>query len=268
MENFARSQFTQNQANEEAWFDNGYEASYRIWRAKDERFLKSTIRPRWKGYSEFMFWGCFTYDTKGPCHCWLPETKTEKSKAVTEIAAMNEKLEPVMREQWELESGMSRLGLRGPPGRKPQWKWDVKHGKLERSFKGGIDWYRYQTKILIPKLFPLAKECMQSRPATVVQEDKAPSHAHHYQEVVYNLSEVKRLLWCGNSPDLNPIEPCWPWMKRSTTKKGAPESRAEGIRRWEATWKELPQEKIQAWIERILHNSSMTTLHTFFGKRE
>ena len=93
--------------------------------------------------------------------------------------------------------------------------------------------------------------CMRSRPGTVVQEDKAPSHAHHYQEVVYNLAEVKRLLWCENSPDLNPIEPCWPWIKRSTTKKGAPESRAEGIRRWEATWKELPQEKIQAWIERI-----------------
>ncbi|KAF1985386.1 hypothetical protein K402DRAFT_394729, partial [Aulographum hederae CBS 113979] len=33
-------------------------------------------------------------------------------------------------------------------------------------------------------------------------------------------------------PDLNAIEPCWFWMKRWTTKKGAPKSRAEAIRAW------------------------------------
>jgi transposase len=32
---------------------------YRIWRTKDERFLRSCIRERWKGASAFMFWGCF-----------------------------------------------------------------------------------------------------------------------------------------------------------------------------------------------------------------
>jgi transposase len=37
---------------------------YRVWRRSDERFVKSCIRPRWKGYSEFMFWACFTYDRK------------------------------------------------------------------------------------------------------------------------------------------------------------------------------------------------------------
>jgi hypothetical protein len=40
-------------------------------------------------------------------------------------------------------------------------------------------------------------------------------------------------------------------MKRQTTKKGAPKSRAEAVRVWEQCWKELPQDKIQAWIERI-----------------
>jgi len=31
---------------------------------------------------------------------------------------------------------------------------------------------------------------------------------------------IQKLLWSGNSPDLNAIEPCWFWMKRETTKKG------------------------------------------------
>jgi hypothetical protein len=41
-------------------------------------------------------------------------------------------------------------------------------------------------------------------------------------------------------------------MKRETSKKGAPQSRAEGIKAWERCWQDLPQSKIQAWIERII----------------
>ncbi|EOA82794.1 uncharacterized protein SETTUDRAFT_56772, partial [Exserohilum turcica Et28A] len=138
------------------------------------------------------------------------------------------------------------------PGRKPQWRWTEQTGKLVRSSKGGIDWWRYQSCVLIPKLIPFAKECLQDRPQTVVMEDKAPGHAHQYQNVVYSLSNVERLLWPGNSPDCNCIEPCWFYMKRETTKKGAPQSRTEATRIWLNCWRDLPQAKIQAWIERIL----------------
>lgn len=75
---------------------------------------------------------------------------------------------------------------------------------------------------------------MKERPDTVVQEDRAPAHKHHAQQTVYDLQGVQRLLWCSNSPDLNAIEPAWPWIKRVTTKKGAPKNRSEAIRKWEA----------------------------------
>ena len=96
---------------------------YRVWRKADEAFVKSTIRCRWKGYSEFMFWGCFSYDKKGPCHIWRPETKKEKEAADEVLKAMNESLEEEARTQWELESGVSRIGLRNKPGAKPKWRW-------------------------------------------------------------------------------------------------------------------------------------------------
>jgi hypothetical protein len=35
---------------------------------------------------------------------------------------LNIELEPLMREKWELEKGMERLGLRAKPGKKPQWR--------------------------------------------------------------------------------------------------------------------------------------------------
>lgn len=106
-------------------------------------------------------------------------------------------------------------------------------------------------KVLTLKMLPFAKECLVDRPGTLVQEDKAPADAHHLQQQVYDLHKVQRLLWPGNSPDLNPIECCWPYMKRLTTKYGPPRNRAEAIARWEACWKEISQEAIQRWIERI-----------------
>ncbi|KAJ0130726.1 Uncharacterized protein HZ326_26184 [Fusarium oxysporum f. sp. albedinis] len=115
---------------------------YRIWRLPEERFLRSCIRERWKGSSEFMFWGCFSYDKKGPFHCWSPETSKEKKEAEEAIQAMNAELEPVMKEKWELENGMRRLGLRNLPGKKPEWSWKKATGKLMREGKnGGIDWW-------------------------------------------------------------------------------------------------------------------------------
>jgi len=231
---------------------NHRRGGYRVWRKADERVVKSCIRERWKGYSEFMFWGCFSYDKKGPCHVYQPETKAEREDAARRIEQLNAELEPLQREEWELSESMRRTGLRNKRGRKPQWRWTEKTGKLMRTSGGGIDWWRYQTCVLIPKLIPFAKECLQDRPQTVVMEDKAPSHAHHYQSVIYRLYDVERLLWCGNSPDCNCIEPCWFYMKRETTKKGAPQSRAEAVRIWQNCWRDLSQLKIQAWIERIL----------------
>jgi siroheme synthase len=103
-------------------------------------------------------------------------------------------------------------------------------------------------------LLPFAKECEASCPGTVVQEDNAPAHAHHHQQTIYNLHNVKRLLWCPNSPDLNMIEPAWFYLKRVTTKLGAPKSRTEAIRVWKKAWAELSQQRIRGWVERIVRH--------------
>jgi transposase len=95
---------------------------YRIWRLKDEALVRSCIRERWKGSSEFIFWGSFSYDRKGPCYCWRPETAQEKREADIQIARLNEELEPIMKEKWELENGIRRLNLRQLPGLKPTWR--------------------------------------------------------------------------------------------------------------------------------------------------
>ena len=60
-----------------------------------------------------------------------------------------------------------------------------------------------------------------------------------------------RLLWPGNSPDLNAIEPTWNWIKRKTTEKGCPTGKKQMKAKWINCWDEMPQSKIQDWVERI-----------------
>jgi hypothetical protein len=52
---------------------------------------------------------------------------------------------------------------------------------------GRVNWYRYQEKILKPLLLPFAKKCLKKRLRTLVQEDKAPAHASHYQQEVFDI---------------------------------------------------------------------------------
>ena len=40
----------------------------RVWRTKEEQYDQTVIRRRWKKALEFMFWGSFSYDKKGPMH--------------------------------------------------------------------------------------------------------------------------------------------------------------------------------------------------------
>lgn len=39
--------------------------------------------------SEFMFWGCFTYDKKGQYHIWKTETAAEKLEAQEELGQLH-----------------------------------------------------------------------------------------------------------------------------------------------------------------------------------
>jgi hypothetical protein len=231
----------------------GQRGRLRVWRTSSEAYNYHCIRRRWKGFKQFMFWGCFSYDAKGPCHIWEEETAKEKKEAKEYMDKENERNEAGKREEWELETAMRRVRLaRRMGGAKPKWRWCAKTGKLERkACRGGIDWYRYWRVILEKKLLPFAKRCKLARPGTIVQEDNAPAHTHHHQAIIYNLWEIMKLIWPANSPDLNAIEPCWFWMKRQTTKRGVASSEKQLKKDWLECWEKLPQEKIQEWIERI-----------------
>jgi len=63
----------------------------------------------------------------------------EKKAAEKELEQLNKELEPLMRAEWELNTGMRRIGLRNKPGKKPEWRWTKETGKLTRCKEEGID---------------------------------------------------------------------------------------------------------------------------------
>ncbi len=67
-----------------------------------------------------MFQGCFSYDKKGPFYIQSPKTKKEKEEAQKVVDKINEELEPILREEQELETKIKRLGLRRIRGPKPK----------------------------------------------------------------------------------------------------------------------------------------------------
>ena len=103
-------------------------------------------------------------------------------------------------------------------------------------------------------MIPFAQRCLQTRPGTLVQEDNASSHAHRFLKRVYSIAKILRLLWPGNSPDLNAIEKAWPWLKKKTSWNGLPPTLAALKTSWDQAWEALPH--VRVWT-RVLQLTSL-----------
>ena len=205
---------------------------------------------RQKVQKEFIFQDAFSYYEKGLCHIWKDETAKQR-EAKIDLDQRNTLTEAGHKSVQELENRIARLGLRNKPGVKPVQKYTDARGAAVRNGKGGIDWYRYQQEILKKKLLPFAKAHTLAYPDTLVQEDGAPVHKSRHNQPFFSLAKVAQLIWPGNSLDLNAIEPCWWYMKLQTTRKGCATSKKDLTIQWEKCWKELPQARIQGWVDRI-----------------
>jgi hypothetical protein len=134
-----------------------------VWRTLSEAYNHHCIRRRWKGFKKVMFWSCFSYEEKGPCHIREDETAKEKKEAKEWMEKINTKIEEC-RQAWELETAMRRFGVqRSTRGPRPKWRFTVKTGMLERkASRGGIDWYRYYREILEKSSYLLPRNARKS----------------------------------------------------------------------------------------------------------
>jgi len=77
----------------------------------------------------------------------------------------------------------------------------------EKDWKS-IDSERYCTHIL-----PLVKRYVTLHPNLLFMQDNAPAHRSKYTTNWLKEHSIRFIVWPSNSPDLNPIEIVWNWMK-------------------------------------------------------
>jgi transposase len=140
----------------------------------------------------------------------------------------------------------------------------VKNHAIKRGDqdKGGIDWWRLNDKYIQPLLKPWIdklqqKEDYQQTTRThdgkvCLVADNAAAHLSKHTRRILSLLDISRIAWPPQSPDLNPIEHCWDYIRAQIKKrKHCPTTDDEVIQAWEEEWAKIPQEKINGWIDAL-----------------
>jgi hypothetical protein len=246
---------------------------------QEERYHPDCIKRRYNNYSEAMFWACFTYDHKGPCHIYYPETAEQKAENEERIERLNE--EEIIEEcraefeaqEREKERRWVKKGQKWP---KKRATWEVfwKRNQYKKTAKrGGVDNIRYTYEVIEPLLIPFYKEIklQDHDPDTsecgrlpfVFQQDNAPSHASKWTIRALKKAGIPLLEHIGNSPDMNVIEGAWMPIRIAITQEWqAPHTLEWTDRAWRAEWERFPQDKIRALVAR------MAVINTLIIERE
>jgi hypothetical protein len=226
-----------------------YRGKRRCWRLSKEGHTEQVTRRRWKGTKEFMFWACFAWGHKGPCYIWPTETPPMTARYERFIQQYNQQHEATDRAIWEEQEVIRRSKLKRPPKVPRAWRYDDETGTMVRKVTGGgIDWIRYCFEILEARYMPFMRIL---GPQFIAQEDNAGPHASKWNRQYWKESGIKVIDWPPNSPDLSAIEPPWRHIKFN---QGPVHSKKRLAKIWRKAWKDLPQEKLQRYVDRIRGN--------------
>ena len=217
------------------------ESRGQIWvtRRHDEVWNKDCIDVRYRGYTEMMFWGCYTSEIRGPSFMFTKETAPERHQAQEDLNDRNSEYllqQQVIKDQFLAERAQETPSRRLKCVPKP----DGALFERNKNAKGEIDLYRYQTYVLLPRLIPFIHEIIAKYGECFLVQDGAPAHNAWQQNELLNIRGLTVLPWPGNSPDLNQIEPCWYHLKREVSKLPyRPKTKQPTIKAYNQCWEEL-----------------------------
>jgi hypothetical protein len=228
----------------------------RCTRTAEERDIDEAFLPKQGGdYAEFQAWACINWHKKGPLYIHEVETKEERQVSLNLIDAENKNNKEEYRKKWEAGQAMLDLGrTRTRRGKPPTFEvfW-TKSFKLGRKCDGnGVDWFLHQFRILRPLFIPFIKEIQakyaHGRDVHII-EDGASAHWCNANNLFWtHIVHQFREDWPPYSPDLNPIEKIWSWIKQHIPYTTSHDQLKEY---WHQAWNDLPQEVIQHAIERM-----------------
>jgi hypothetical protein len=201
-----------------------------------------------------QFYGCFTYNEKGPCYIYRKETDAQKAKAAINLAAEN--LHNKSQREDLVSTARTALREMGDADvnqmRKQAWSKAMELKRNDRT-RGGVDGYRHREEVLKPLVVPWLKQLKQKgKTDLLLLEDSAPAHISRFDTKFLDVNGIKKLCWPGHSPDVNAEEHAWPWIRRHITNDFEPSRNEDECElQWITEWKKLPQGVINKWIDSI-----------------
>ena len=136
---------------------------------------KDCLDVRYRGYTELMFWAAYTSKMKSPTYIFDKETAAERDEAKENLADRNADIDAqqqIVREHFLAEQAKKPKSRRLK--RVPKVE-GIRYDRNKNS-RGGIDWYRYQTYVLLPRLIPFIKEVIEAYGQYFLVQDGAPAH--------------------------------------------------------------------------------------------
>ena len=262
-----------------------------VWHTPEERFHPDVKQSTTKqDYSKGEFMGALKWgEPPGPYRLFSTETLEEKKEAEILLKKYQSEQEPQLRAEFDAreaekdvcnyppvipflplqsranQAHSQRLrGNRSRRGAKASFEVYKKKHRITRGdrAKGGIDWFRFTDKYVQPLLKPWieelqAKEDQRRGTRTYkgviwLAADNAGAHKSKYTASVLRLLNITRLIWPLQSPDLNPIEHAWDYIRQQIRKREhRPITEEEIFKAWEEEWLAIPQERINFWVENL-----------------
>ncbi|RPA74101.1 hypothetical protein BJ508DRAFT_333402 [Ascobolus immersus RN42] len=163
--------------------------------------------------TNYQFYEAFTYDEKGSCNTWVPESEQQRKASYELLNAKNEKLRAEAEKTFAevLEKRKRKGKVQDPAWVRQRIAWR-KTDALVHSEGGGIDWFDHLYGWTIPHLIPFMKRLNKGREEGemyVLMEDGSASHKSEYVLKILMRNGIMKIKWPGNSPDMNPIEKAW-----------------------------------------------------------
>lgn len=125
--------------------------------------------------------------------------------------------------------------------------------KRSKKCRGGIDAWRYVKNICRPILWPECKGILQKNPNFLLMEDGAAAHRAWYTNRERKKEGIPKAPWPALSPDFNPIEHIWDWMRKEIDEMEEVDSVPKMKKAMEQVWQALSLERINAEIEKLPH---------------
>jgi transposase len=75
------------------------------------------------------------------------------------------------------------------------------------------EWGSINSDTFMEHVIPLIYQFMRENPGCIFMQDNAPAHRSRATQSLLNYLGIRPIEWPPYSPDLNPIEHVWKWMK-------------------------------------------------------